>query len=287
MDALAWDDEPLGYIKNLAGHLKRLGIDVTICDDEDQFIHALHDPTKKWDFVITDLVKANSPAFLEDDPRIGAGIAQHVKDIPVFLVTQHYSRFDPEKLGIPSHVVMRSKSTHPGWQAADIRDELRRRGMFTGRNKVFLIYGHDRNTPGATRAVEEHLSFLGVEVVKIKPENLFSEIANGLVERMHDCGAIVAVCTPDDLVEDDQGKYYQPRQNVLMEIGVALGLARGMKRLTILQKYGAKPDEMARLPSDLGGVVPIRFDVGVEEKFDELESRLRKLGVKFSKRPGS
>jgi predicted nucleotide-binding protein len=286
MKALAWDDEPDGYLKDLAEHLADDDIDVVVCGDEKRFLRLLNDPNKKWDFVITDLVKANQPAVLEKDARVGADLAVRVKDLPVFMITQHYNKVDPASLGIPSHVILRSKSTDAGWQAADICDELRRRGLFTNPRKVFLIYGHDRTAPGTTTAIEKHLKGLGVEIVKVMPETLFADIATGLVEKMHDCAAIIAVCTPDDHVLNSDGNYYQPRQNVLLEIGLALGLARGMTRLTIVQKYGTTVEKIARLPSDLGGMVPIRFKARVADKFEELDTRLRKLGVKLSKRAG-
>jgi predicted nucleotide-binding protein len=204
--------------------------------------------------------------------------------LPVFVVTQHITRFDPTALGIPPQAMVRSKSTDAGWQAGDIRDELRRRGLFTNPRHVFLIYGHDRTAPGTREAVRDRYTARKIKVEMITPDSLFTEINRGLVARMHDCAAILAICTPDDKVETETETYYQPRQNVLYEIGIALGLARGPERLTILQKEGGTkkgttPDQFARLPSDLGGIVPIRFKKTIDEVFDRLDARLVELGV--------
>jgi predicted nucleotide-binding protein len=45
---------------------------------------------------------------------------------------------------------------------------------------------------------------------------------------MQEAAAFVAICTPDDAVFEDgssrKPSYFQPRQNVLLEIGMVLGL---------------------------------------------------------------
>ncbi|MFL5538475.1 MAG: TIR domain-containing protein, partial [Longimicrobiaceae bacterium] len=67
-----------------------------------------------------------------------------------------------------------------------------------------------------------------------------------------------------------------PRQNVLLEIGMAMGLSRGLERLIVLKHRDAT------LPSDLGGVLTLNFDDDVSATFPELETRLRELGIDFS-----
>jgi hypothetical protein len=58
------------------------------------------------------------------------------------------------------------------------------------------------------------------------------------------CGAIIAVCTADD---EESCEVYQLRQDVLLEIDIeidlALGLNRGLQRLTILQQFGERVSE--------------------------------------------
>lgn len=281
MRALAWDDQPDGYMKDLADELRAFGIEVTVCGLEREFRKQFLHPEKKWDFVITDLMTGDSTAISENDAKTGVVIARRAAEaaLPVFMVTQHYTRFDPAALGIPPQVVIRSKSTDPGWQAGDIRDELVRRGLFTDPKRVFLIFGHDRSAEGTTAAVERHLRGQKVKVEKVTPDSLFSEINSGLIERMHDCRAIIAVCTPDDRVGTGAEVYYQPRPNVLYELGIALGLARGLERLTVLEKAGRAPDQKIQMPSDLRGILSVRFENSVDEVFGQLDARLVKLGV--------
>ena len=63
---------------------------------------------------------------------------------------------------------------------------------------------------------------------------------------------------------------------------MALGLSYGLHRLTIMQKWGPRNSNKALLPSDLDGVVTIRFEGSIESKFPELETRLKMLGVDFA-----
>ncbi len=283
MQAVAWDDEPNGYMKDLADELSVFGIEVTVHGKKKEFIQAYNNPSTKWDFVITDLVTGNATAISENDAKTGLEIARKAArdGLPVFIVTQHYARFDPTAYGIPAEVVIRSKSTDPGWQAGDIHDELRRRGLITDPKQVFLIFGHDRTAVGTTAIVERHLRKQQIQVVKVTQDNLFTEISRGLIDRMHYCRAIVAICTPDDKVKNGRKKpYFQARPNVLHEIGIALGLARGPQRLTILEKYGSAQDEKVQMPSDLGGLISIRFET-VEDVLPNLDARLRQLGVEL------
>jgi hypothetical protein len=215
MRALAWDDQPGSYIKDLADELRAFGIEVTICPTEREFHQEFRAPDRRWDFVITDLVTGNEPAVSEQHAKTGAQIAQRaaLAGLPVFMVTQHYTRFDPVALGIPPQVVIRSKSTDPGWQAGDIRDELRRRGLFTNPKHIFLIFGRvgrDRTAPGTKEAIRERYTARKIKVEVITPDTLFTEINRGLVSRMHDCRAILAICTPDDRVKSDKETYSQP-----------------------------------------------------------------------------
>ena len=282
MNALAWDDEPDGYIQHLKSYLDDMQIKVTIESDEGEFIRRLHGGS--WDIVLTDLVRK------QDEKVVGAEIAKYADDHGhlVFMITQHYQRIDPGKndYGIPPQVLVKSKSTHPGWLAGEIRDELRRRGLYFHPKKVFLICGHDRGAPGTTEALRSQLAERwGLDLQMINPENLFGEIAKGLIVRMHDCAAFVTICTPDDKTNVDGREVFQPRQNVLFEMGMVMGLHRGLDRLVIIQRFGKNPEEQALLPSDLGGFLPIRFDGRIEDKFPELELRLVDLGVDLSDPP--
>ena len=99
---------------------------------------------------------------------------------------------------------------------------------------------------------------------------------------MQEAAAIVAICTPDDAVFEDvsSGKpsYFQPRQNVLLEIGMVLGSPRGVNRLIVLQAWGNTVEEQARFPSDLSGLLTLRVENG-QIDWDDFQKSLLLRGV--------
>ncbi|BCB84099.1 TIR domain-containing protein [Phytohabitans suffuscus] len=94
-------------------------------------------------------------------------------------------------------------------------------------------------------------------------------------------GAVVALLTPDDIVQLHPSLHQtgertvetkpslQPRPNVLVELGMALGICRDR---TIIVEIGD-----LRPVADLGGINVIRFD-GTEHTLGKLVQRLRSAG---------
>ena len=286
MRALAWDDEPEPYLTSLRRFLEKYHIDLHITTQENEFEAEFADG--EWDFIVTDLWRANYPSHGEDD-KLGVHLAREVannpkgKEMPIFMVTQKYNPLSQSMVEeLPRNVILRSKSTSPGWMADSIYEELVRRGVYVNRKNVFLIHGHDRATDAATSTVQGFLIRNGANAIRMSGSALWSELAEGTLKTMNNCAAFVAICTPDDNLEKGT---FQPRQNVLLEIGMAMGLSRGLKRLTILQRYGNNPDEKAELPSDLGGLVPLRFAKEVRTALPDLYDRLLKLHVELNPDP--
>jgi hypothetical protein len=278
--ALGWDDEPKGYIAELRKKLAVFKIYLTIEPNLDHFLKKLEDQKdQKWDFVIADLVQGDARALGEPDRRVGVKIAEiaNGRRLPTFIITQQYKRVDPKKHGIPKYAYLKSKSTYPTWMAADIRDDLKRLGILRGRDHIFLVYGRDRKAPDATKVVRHHLKKCKAKVHMVTPgtaDNLHVD----LLKLMKRCYAVVAVCTPDDEAIDEQGvRIFQPRQNVLLEMGMARGMGRP---LIILQKVGDKPEDHATLPSDLGGVLTIQFRDKIKDVYEKLDERLEQIGFR-------
>ena len=279
MKALGWDDKPEEYFHALKQHLLRHNIDMEIVEDEDEFVTKFSE--NDWDFIVTDLIHENAPTPGDDDRvgvRLADGVAKSVKgkSMPIYVVTQHYDRLNLGDVALPPTAILKSKSTHAGWMAGEIYEDLIRQGVYVDRRKVFLIYGHDKNAMGAKGRVEYFLNQLGISVEVIAGGNLEVEIAHGLISKMNTCAAIVAICTPDDELKNGS---FHPRQNVLLEIGMAMGLSRGVNRLIILQKWGPREEDKAKLPSDLHGLIPIRFEGPVDDVFSKLEFRLKESKV--------
>lgn len=281
MLGLAWDDEAdkQSYVNRLKRALSAppFNVSLEVERNANQFIERFNQGN--WDFVITDLQGKDDSKQLEPGLTIARRLADRVQ---VFIVTRYWDRVDLNRADIPSRVAIKSKNLMPEWMAEEIVGDLRRLGIYRRLDRVFLIYGHDRQIPGLRDKVENFLkSKLGVTVDVIRGGNLRQEILDGLLERMMESGAFVVLCTPDDEVRSNDGKLIrcQPRQNVLLEMGLAAGLGRGIERLIILQKWGPEPHQQAQFPSDLGGVVPIRLEGDFQHYADSLEAELAKLRV--------
>jgi predicted nucleotide-binding protein len=293
MKALGWDDKPEEYFNDLKAQLDAIGIELIIESDINRVATLLDQiRSEQWDLVITDIFdEVNTPAG--ERLPYGIEIAQQALkyDLPVYAVTKERTSRNLKR--IPDGVPIISKSTPWGFAALNIKSDLKRRGCWTSSKKVFLIYGHDRDAEDATARVRAELMNWRLEPCVISASTITATIAMELVNEMHDATAIVAICTPDDEVTLREGvllvppatsrSYRQPRQNVLLEIGMAMGLNRGLRKLTFLQRWDRdNPQLQAALPSDLGGVLTLRFESDITTIFPDLKVRLRKLGITIS-----
>jgi predicted nucleotide-binding protein len=261
----------------LKAALKRLDENIIfeVMDDQGDFIESFG--KRKPEFVVTDLAEQNLDTG-EFDMQVGANIATHcAQHVPVYVVTGHYEAIAPGRLGIPDQVQIKSKTLHPSWMATSILEDLKRRGVYVDSKKVFVIYGHDAAMEGLTVEVANYLRSLGLDVDWIRDGNLGTQVLTGLLDKMNSCAAFVAICTPDDKL--DGGARFQPRANVLLEMGLAMGLSRGLERLVILQKWGDTVADQAALPSDFGGLIPVRVQVDLHSATTSLRNRLVDLGV--------
>jgi predicted nucleotide-binding protein len=73
-------------------------------------------------------------------------------------------------------------------------------------------------------------------------------------------------------------RFFQPRKNVLLEIGMVLGLPRGVNRLIALHGWGDTVEEQATLPSDLSGLLTLRVGSG-QVDWDAFRKSLLLRGV--------
>jgi CheY-like chemotaxis protein len=279
MKALAWDDKP-AYLQLLQKSLEDFGIALEIVTTEDEFVKRFGS-AEAWDFIITDLMVADYPAQGDGEEVRGVEIARRVadsakgRDLPIFVVTQYPDAVNASEINLPPSVVVKSKSTRPGWLAYEIRQELERRGLFVDLKKVFLIYGKDKDAPGTRQRLETFLRGKAIRVVTLGDGPLRAEIAQSLLNKMNECGALLAICTPDD----ETAEHCQPRANVLLEIGLALGLSRGFQRLVLLQRWGPAKKQQAVLPSDLRGILTIQFEGEIDLEFERLTKHLQDLGM--------
>lgn len=271
-------------MSRLAVELARDGIHVEVVDDTAEFVSKMTE--SHYDFFITDW-------FDERESKRGGGapsgamlvnmIRREDKASPIFVVSQLPDKIDQTLLNLARPVFLRSKDATVPWMAYDIRETLADMGLLVDKQRVFIIYGHDARAQGTLQAVEDWLKSKGAKPVLLESRRSRDGILPDLMREIKASAAFISICTPDDRCTsaiDPGSTWYQPRQNVLFEMGIVYGLSRNAQKLTVIQRWtNGRPDEQAQLPSDWGGYLTLRFVNNANEIFPKLEHRLKELGV--------
>lgn len=275
-EGLAWDDEPARYMDLLAENLLLLDIRLDVTSRRPEFLRRFEPGT--WNFVVLDLLDES----LDPPDLYGIRLAKNVAEIrrsdpffPIFVITNQTGLLTPQLYeGIPNNVNVRYKIGDPYSMALLIRDELRLRGAYTNPRKTFLAAPMINHafTPEAAE-IQHWLNERGQNIKPLDEQQSTAEIVESLLTEMAECRAIVVLCSADDARPD---RTHQPRQNVILELGIALGTLGGLRRLIILKQNSAE------MPTDLGGVVTLNFRNSPSEVFGQFEERLLKLGVDLS-----
>lgn len=301
LSGLAWDDKPdyLEMVKEILEEEMKVA-ELDVIQDQNEFISRYLREKDDLDFVVLDVMaEETEDTFVP----VGFQFAQKIlerdkKGIPVFMVTNHHNKLDFEKYKMPSRVILKFKSTHYNWMAHELIDELTARGLFHDSKKVFLIYGHEVRAEGINDDIRSFIqNDLNLEIVQVSSDDISTGILDDVIDKIRDCVAIIAVCTPDNEVSSVKcpGKpEYHPRGNVIMEIGMALSLYRGKERLIIMKFSGNRPDEMVSLPSNISNLTRVKFaredliEVKTGDRWqlnqtikDKLKKRLIGLGAKI------
>jgi len=267
---LAWDDKPDEYMILLRRQLESYHINLEIERDHGAFLAEFDN--NLYDFVVLDLFKEGGTQHRAVGQNLAEAVARKVHEkpwYPIFVVTGFLERLVPENFeALPPGAMLRYKAD-PVFLAQLIKEDLVRRGVFTSRQKVFLIRCVTQT------AAEGVKTWLGspprrLQVVEVTPGTLSTELTGGLLKKMNECAAIVAVCTPDEQLASGN---WRTRPNVILEIGMALGLYRGLERLIIFKQ------ENVERPSDISGVLTLDYQESPNEKFVQLEQRLAGIGV--------
>jgi predicted nucleotide-binding protein len=263
---LAWDDEPKPYMETLRQRLEPYRIGLEVKHDVGEFWNAYH--AQKPEFAVLDLFNEKNDPPTEDGLKIADALP---RELPIFVLTAYVDRLRPGLYDfLPPNVALRYKSDE-AFIAKLIHDDLKQRGVLINRKQVFLIHRSLPNHEAET--LLSRLGEWGIEVVLLHPGGPTSQILTGLLD-MNNSGGVIALMSPDEKVEDKAE--YRSRPNVLLEIGMAMGLGRGTERLIVLRQ------DSVPLPTDLGGFLSINYHDSVEESFDQLESRLRYLRLDLS-----
>jgi predicted nucleotide-binding protein len=138
-------------------------------------------------------------------------------------------------------------------------------------NKVFIVYGHDIE---CREQLESLLRRMKLEPVILQNLPIAGDTIIEKLEANIDVRYACVLLTPDDEghpVDQPKEKKLRARQNVILELGMFL-VRLGRKRVAILHKGSLE------LPSDISGLIYIRFNRRVDEVKERLGAELQEAG---------
>jgi predicted nucleotide-binding protein len=138
-------------------------------------------------------------------------------------------------------------------------------------NKVFIVYGHDID---AREQLELLLRRMRLEPVILQNLPVAGDTIIEKLESNLDVRYACVLLTPDDEghpAGQTKEKKFRARQNVILELGMVL-VRLGRKRVAILHKGNLE------LPSDINGLIYVRFNKRVDEVKERLGAELQEAG---------
>lgn len=138
-------------------------------------------------------------------------------------------------------------------------------------NKVFIVYGHDIE---CREQLELLLRRMKLEPVIIQNLPIAGDTIIEKLEANIDVRYACVLLTPDDEghpTGQPKEKKLRARQNVILELGMFL-VRLGRKRVAILHKGALE------LPSDISGLIYIKFNKRVDEVKERLGAELQEAG---------
>ena len=285
---IAWDDNAQ-FFANLRPRLEQRGWKVDDHVDINKCFDTFSRDPSAWDGAILDVRDDTDPEY--PLPKAGIRLARELRvkrpGLPITFLSSLDVGFIYEAMSDlpPGPILVRPKAYPTQMLMFDLNSFMESCPRY---DRVFLIYGHNRRSGNIKEtifnAIEAGGGIVGpgVQCITLDPDSVMQSITEELQRAIAQCGVAVAICTPDDKVGDT---WYQPRQNVLLEMGMMLGASDGFRRLIVLQRWGDSAETQARLPSDLGGALTIQFFENHDDSIEKVLSALRKKGV--IKRDGS
>jgi predicted nucleotide-binding protein len=138
-------------------------------------------------------------------------------------------------------------------------------------NKVFIVYGHDIE---CREQLELLLRRMKLEPVILQNLPIAGDTIIEKLEANIDVRYACVLLTPDDEghpAGQPREKKPRARQNVILELGMFL-VRLGRKRVAILHKGALE------LPSDISGLIYIKFNKRVDEVKERLGAELQEAG---------
>lgn len=145
--------------------------------------------------------------------------------------------------------------------------------IMSSNNKVFIIHGSNE---AKRRELEDILRKLNLEPIVLSDQaNRSYSIMDKFKKTASECSAAIALITADDSVENKSGdKYTQGRPNVWFELGWFYANLGQDKTILLYQD-----NEKNTIPSDLSGILQVRYNTEVKEAYMDLQKEFEAMGL--------
>jgi predicted nucleotide-binding protein len=160
--------------------------------------------------------------------------------------------------------------------AMRLADRLRERTQFIRpKNETPILFvGSSSESLPVVRALEENLS---AEPFTVRPwtRGVFAASQfpiDDLVKQVNECDFAALVLGPDDLVHSRWRFSRAPRDNVVFELGLFMGVLERSRTLFVIPGKAK-----VKLPSDITGVTPLHFDPKVRDLAAALDDASREI----------
>lgn len=162
-----------------------------------------------------------------------------------------------------------------GKEAQDIEKLLSNNiGLSPKNNKVFVVYGHDKNARTQLEAMLRRWDLEPLIIDQLPSDG--GTIIEKLEKYTNQVEFGIVLATPDDVgyaKNNEDNKKYRVRQNVVLELGMLLATI-GRPRVAILLSQA----ENMESPSDINGLIYIPFKDNVEEAALSLAKEMNRNG---------
>lgn len=141
-------------------------------------------------------------------------------------------------------------------------------------NKVFVVYGHDKNARTQLEAMLRRWDLEPLILDQLPSDG--GTVIEKLERYTNQAGFGIVLATPDDIgyaKNNEAGKKYRVRQNVVLELGMLLA-TKGRSKVAILLSQA----EDMESPSDINGLIYIPFKENVEDAALSLAKEMNRNG---------
>jgi predicted nucleotide-binding protein len=138
--------------------------------------------------------------------------------------------------------------------------------------KVFIVHGHDTL---ALLELKNFVSKIGLDPIVLSDQ---PDSGRTIIEKFeyyaNQCSYAFVLMTPDDkqAAELDKGDLFRARQNVILEMGWFMAYL-GRSKVVLLHKGDIE------LPSDITGVIYLKFEKYISEASEKIRDELKSSGL--------